>query len=701
MNQFRRYLYAILIIIGFACMIFNKVQAGSGGSRGSVRAPFWVVTFYPLFGDVSPKPEQIDFTAMNEIIVFTTEITQSSPFLREMPGSADSGYFDGGYNKTGDWLKRIVSLAHTKGVKASMSCAGLPGSSDVNVTALMKDTNRINAFVNYVAAPGGFMQRRNLDGFNLDHEFAGGEGIPPMNIRHFWTRMREALNKWRPGAILSTCVPTWPEADVYGGVNASFFNGPTVDYIALMAYRFADGSNITGHNSPLFQPTATYPSYNGNSWFNNGYGHGPQAWADMGLNKNKIVVLIPFEGSFSTGSKLGQPRSGWMQFENYGDITKFIGTQYDKWDPIAKVPYIEDPTGFHSYENQLSLRYKVDTLRNGGYGGAGIWELFRGYTANASPPDQLLQFLKAAVGGIVIPPDTTTAKTASITATPLAIKLGQSVTVSGVSSEKATVYDLYSDGTYQSACAPAPWTRTISPTVPGTHIITAQVQWADGTWLKPIPSVTVTVADTAPPPVIISSLPFDFTGLAVGAAKIASLNANKVGATSATLTVTAYDIDGVAEMTLNLNGTPVVTPSSLVGNNLSKTAVISVPLASVLNGANLLTVTFGSNLAGSTSGFRLDAASIQTVVAPPTGVCDTIGLSAKYFNQGVASVKCPPAIDTAGVAAKYFNQGVASVKCPPSGGYTQAYVDSVAAVSLKNGWNSYFDALMGVFPAKR
>src|SRR5208283_832627 len=61
---------------------------------------------------------------------------------------------------------------------------------------------------------------------------------------------------------------------------------------------------------------------------------------------------------------------------------------------------------FYSYENQASIQAKVDTLKNGGFGAVGIWHLGIGYATNATPPDQLLQYVKQAVGGFVIPPDT-------------------------------------------------------------------------------------------------------------------------------------------------------------------------------------------------------------------------------------------------------------------------------------------------------
>ena len=92
-----------------------------------------------------------------------------------------------------------------------------------------------------------------------------------------------------------------------------------------------------------------------------------------------------------------------------GITTAAAAGVYPQYDNIAQEPWLGYGGKFYTYENQASITAKVDTLKNGGFNGVNIYVLGYGYLTN--PPaghtsDELLQWVKAAVGGFVIPPDT-------------------------------------------------------------------------------------------------------------------------------------------------------------------------------------------------------------------------------------------------------------------------------------------------------
>jgi len=342
--------------------------------------------------------------------------SSTSPYFREMPGTPDSANFDGGYNKKINWVKAIVDSSHNHGVKALMCIAGLGGSNKVTGPGSTGDMETVvntpsmrHAFINYVAGVRGFARRRNLDGFDFDFEFPTGNDT---GFKSFITELKDTLSHWPEQGIITTVVPVW-QTDVY--TNDTAWANNNFDQINVMCYGMADGSSITGFNSPVVTDKINYVNYNGTAWFDPIYQFGPwYGWAKHGISKSKIGCIIPFEMRYISGNDgPGQTRVGTSSYANYSAVlaAKAANPGSDHWDAISQVPWIgyDDAFGKHyyTYENQLSIQVKVDTIKNGGFGGVGIWELFRGYVPGSNPPDELLQDVKQAVGGIAIQPDTT------------------------------------------------------------------------------------------------------------------------------------------------------------------------------------------------------------------------------------------------------------------------------------------------------
>jgi len=408
---FSLYLF-IAIVVSLLYLVKGKLICAAESSQpgtGHPTSKLWVTAYYPEFGDLSPSPSEIDWSAFTHIVIFTCGMNASAPpYFREMPGTADSENFDGGYSKRINWVKAVVDSAHRHGVKALMCVAGLGGSPSVtgpgstgDMETVMNTPAMRHAFISYVAGSRGFARRRNLDGFDFDFEYPGStdEGY-----KMFIRELRDTLDHWPVPGFITTAVPIW-RTPVFSGDTAWANN--EFDQINIMAYGLADGSSVTGFNSPLVPNDTKYSNYNGSSWFRNGYGHGPwDGWVKYGIRASKIGVIIPFEMRHVTGNDApGQTRVGNSAYANYSEVLQAMSANpfyHPQWDPISRVPWFgyDDGAGKHyfTYENRASIEAKVDTIRNGGFGGVGVWELFRGYVPNGTPPDELLQDLKHAVG---------------------------------------------------------------------------------------------------------------------------------------------------------------------------------------------------------------------------------------------------------------------------------------------------------------
>jgi GH18 family chitinase len=425
----------LLIMIVIAASFLINFQ-----SDAQEKASMWVTAFYPIFWDGWEVQKKIDYTAFTHLITFTTEVSATTPYFREMPGTADSGYFDGNGR-----LKAMVDSCHKHGVKALFCVAGLGGTSMANASAMYSDPTKRTEYIHYVLGKNGWAKRRNFDGVDFDFEYPSWSGTDSAGFRAFVRQVRDTLDTWNPRGLLTFDIV----ADVHKAWtgDVALFNSDKVDQLNMMMYGMSAGSSVVGHSSPLYQPKSQYPNYNGSSWFNNPYNQGMTAWIKAGINRKKLGVLIPFEMEKTTGvDGIGQTRTSAFQFVNYSEVVAKLA-QYPsgyKWDSEAMVPslgFTENGTKyFYTFENPASIKLKIQAAKDSGIGGIGIWELGRGYVPGATPPDQLLQTVKTEMnlGGVVTPPDPPTLATPANNATNQAL----SSTLTWNLSTGATSYQL-------------------------------------------------------------------------------------------------------------------------------------------------------------------------------------------------------------------------------------------------------------------
>ena len=235
-----------------------------------------------------------------------------------------------------------------------------------------------------------FMIRHQLDGLDIDWEYPGqpGEGNvhrpeDKENFTLLLKALRENLDRQseREGRVAG---------DKYLLTIASATNKKYLlhtelgkaqqylDFINIMTYDFFGGWNKeTGHHANLFPSSGNLQS--GPNVRSSVRGH-----VMAGVPSKKIVLGVPFYGRGWAGVKeehngLFQPFEGQAFTIPFDSLNSSFVNQngYQRyWDDKAKAPYLWHPDSlqFISYEDQESLKYKCDFIKEKGLAGVMFWE---------------------------------------------------------------------------------------------------------------------------------------------------------------------------------------------------------------------------------------------------------------------------------------------------------------------------------------
>jgi chitinase len=341
----------------------------------------WVSAYYPGWQQHNLPPAEIDFGAVTHLVQFSV-----------LPRA------DGGLNWTKHDLddahiKEAVRLTHAAGRKILL-CVGGADSAAVFREA-MAEKNRaafVGALVKAVKAHG-------YDGLDLDME--------PMEARDgaayavFVRELRVALREGKPGALLTAAVGD--QAELFAKLQDQF------DQINVMTYDLSGAWEgwVTWHNSALWNGGVKFP---GSTRELPGVDLKIREWLAAGISADRLGLGLAFYGyewSGADGPK--QPIAGVKTRQlAYADIMKtyFTPERY-QWDEGAAVPYLglgknpvrpTEAAAFISFDDERSLRLKVEYARRMKLGGAIIWELGSGWRPElpAGKRDPLLQAVKNA-----------------------------------------------------------------------------------------------------------------------------------------------------------------------------------------------------------------------------------------------------------------------------------------------------------------
>ncbi len=229
----------------------------------------------------------------------------------------------------------------------------------------------VDIFIRGHFAPG--VDKPGLfDGIDVDWESPQAEDAA--NFRALIQEFRSQMNAVRPGLRLAIAVGEAPQ-QLPGTDFAAI--APLVDQVGIMNYDYAGPwSNTTGFVAPLFGSRHT-----------GSIEASIAAYRAAGIPARKLLMGLPFYGYSwtavpSANNGLFQQGRAIHDDRPYNYIRTLSAPFSAYRDPRSQAPWLFDGETFWTYEDPVSVRYKVSYARHERLGGVMIWEL-SGDTADA------------------------------------------------------------------------------------------------------------------------------------------------------------------------------------------------------------------------------------------------------------------------------------------------------------------------------
>jgi len=317
----------------------------------------------------------------NQCASFDTWADYQDPLPADetVDGQADiPGAFAGNFHQLQE-LKRlypnlhiVMSIGGGSADPSAFSSAALPENRQAFVTSC------IDMYIDGNFAPG-IHEPGIFDGIDIDWEYPASSA-DETNFTALLQEFREQLDRIRPGMTLSIASPAgswaWQYIDL---VNIQYI----LSHFNLMTYDF-DGpwNDTTGFVAPLYQAALDPdPTNNAN--------YAVESYLAMGIAPGKIVFGVPFYGYewgavTNLNNGLFEPGTP----ENYGAEYNYIVTiasSFKKFrDPTTQEPWLWDGSNFWTYDDPVSLTFKMEYVRKRQLAGVMIWEI------SGDEPDGLL-----------------------------------------------------------------------------------------------------------------------------------------------------------------------------------------------------------------------------------------------------------------------------------------------------------------------
>jgi len=222
----------------------------------------------------------------------------------------------------------------------------------------------VDMFIRGHFAPG-VVRPGLFDGFDVDWESPQAEDAE--NFRALLEEFRRQMNSVRPGMRLSIAVGESPN-QLPGTDFAAVAR--IVDQVGVMNYDYAGPwSQTTGFVAPLFSGRHSGSIESSIA-----------SYKARGVPESKLLMGLPFYGYSWTAvaganNGLFQPGRAVHADRPYNYI-RTLSTGFATFrDPRSQAPWLFDGETFWTYEDPVSVRYKVSYARSEHLGGVMIWEL--------------------------------------------------------------------------------------------------------------------------------------------------------------------------------------------------------------------------------------------------------------------------------------------------------------------------------------
>lgn len=283
--------------------------------------------------------------------------------------SADPNAFVGNFHQLQELRRRypnlhiVMSIGGGSADPNAFSTAALPENRQAFVRSCVEMYIRGN-FAPGIHEPGIF------DGLDIDWEFPA-TNADMANFTALLKEFRRQLDAIQPGMTLSIAAPA-------GSWAYQFIDLETIQhslsYLNLMNYDFDGPWNYTtGFVAPLYRSLLDPdPTNNADSVV--------KSYLELGVKPDKIVFGVPFygyewtdvpnisDGLFEPGVPVG---SG----SEYNYIVT-IESQFQTFrDPITKAFWLYDGNNFWTYDDTVSLEFKMDYVQKHKLAGVMIWEI--------------------------------------------------------------------------------------------------------------------------------------------------------------------------------------------------------------------------------------------------------------------------------------------------------------------------------------
>jgi len=268
-------------------------------------------------------------------------------------------------------------------LKVLVSVGGWTWSGGFSDAALTEESR-----AKFAKSCAAFVKEFKLDGIDLDWEYPNQPGAGnihrPEDVQNFTLMLkavREELdlmaeNEGKGNHYLLAIATGADEAYVKNTELGELHK--YIDFLNIMTYDFYNGwHNVNGHHSNYL--SSARPEMDKNSVVN-----AVEMHVNAGFPVEKINLGIPFYGRIWKGVKAESDQFLFNNAETVGmgiDYVDFYQninangfTRY--WDETAKAPYLWNPAEktFISYEDEESIKLKIEYLKKRGLAGVMFWE---------------------------------------------------------------------------------------------------------------------------------------------------------------------------------------------------------------------------------------------------------------------------------------------------------------------------------------